>query len=67
MTMLSAKLKFAIVNGTYDRAVGQEGSPEKLLEQESCGVAIYCAERVVQENVLRWGINSARESDTATE
>ena len=54
MTNAQRELNFALTNGTHDRAVGQEGSSEKLLEQESCGVAIHRAERVVQENVLRW-------------
>ncbi len=62
--MLNAKFVTIARKDTYDCAVRQERSPEQLFEQEPRGVAIHSAKRVIQENILGWGIDSTGKSNT---
>ena len=46
--------------------MSQKGPAEELLKQEACGMTVDGAERVVQQNVLCRGVDSARKRNTGS-
>ena len=51
---------------TYSCPMSQKRPAEELLKQEACSMTVDGAERIIQKDVLGWGVDSTSKRDTGS-